>query len=98
MDNILTQILYAFSGFFFGIVGIRYSTVGFITIIGTWKQEGFAKIFSPKCIIYLLAILVGAFIFPILLSSRSQLASFIYYIVFIFYGSKNYRIYDNSHK
>lgn len=98
MDNILTQILYAFSGFFFGIVGIRYSTVGFITIIGTWKQEGFANIFTPKCIIYLLAILGGAFVLPILLTSRSQLAGFIYYIVFIFYGAKNYKLYENSQK
>lgn len=98
MDNILTQILYALSGFFFGIVGIRYSTVGFITIIGTWKQKGLAQVFSVKCLLYFFVILVGTFIFPILLASRSELAGFIYYMIFIFYGSRNYRIYQNSQK
>lgn len=83
LDGILSQILYVFSGFFFGIFASRYSVLAWRNL----RNGGAVNLLLR------LGVLALAFIvFPLLYSTRTPLGCFVYYAVLIFYFSKGRRL------
>ena len=77
LDNLLSQILYVLSGFFFGIFASRYS------VLGAVRSRGLLSAIVQLCVL-----LLAFVVFPLLFSNRTVMGSFVYYAVLLFFFSK----------
>lgn len=81
IDQTLSQILYVFAGFCFGIFASRYSVI-------SWRFVKKNAIFNS---VPALIFMVAAFlIFPLWLSTHTLVGSFVYYAVLVFFFGKGY--------
>ena len=79
LDNFLSQILYVFSGFFFGIFASRYSVI-------CWRSIRSRGIFGA--LIHAGVLVLAFIVFPLLFSTRTLTGSFVYYAVLLYFFSK----------
>lgn len=92
ISDILSQVLYGLSGFLFGVFSCRFGTISTNKMKVAWAAHGFTMPFLLTAIPSLLFLLTAIFLFPIWLSTRTQLGAFVYLATFIFYSSRNRRI------
>ena len=78
LDNLLSQILYVLSGFFFGIFASRYSVLGRAV-----RSRGLLNAIVQLCVL-----LLAFIVFPLLFPTRTVMGSFVYYAVLLFFFSK----------
>lgn len=79
LDNLLSQILYVLSGFFFGIFASRYSVLACRVV----RSRGLLSAIVQLCVL-----LLAFIVFPLLFSTRTMMGSFVYYAVLLFFFSK----------
>lgn len=88
-SQIITYILYGFSGICFGIFASRYSVFAMRHIRSSFAEEGLACIFSILPQLLLLA--VSFVLFPTWFISRTPTGGFFYYLVLIYFFNKGIR-------
>lgn len=89
--EIINYILYAISGFCFGIFGSRYSVLASVKIREKISTEGISGLLSS--LPQLLFILISFFVFPVLFISKTTVGGFFYCLVLIYFFSKGYKTY-----
>lgn len=82
-------LLYALSGFCFGIFAARWCVYSAAKIVDRWRSEGVGGLFG--CLPFFLLLAVGFFFFPMWFVTRTELGSFVYYLVLIFFFNRGYR-------
>ncbi|MDD4721663.1 MAG: hypothetical protein PHR07_02800 [Acidaminococcaceae bacterium] len=87
-DNILSEILYGMSGFFFAIFACRYGTLATNKMKAVWLQQRMSLAFFLSVIPSLLILTIAIFIFPILLYTKTPIGGFIYLVTYIFLHMK----------
>ena len=90
-SEIVNLLLYAVSGFCFGIFASRYSVLCAVHIAQKWCSSGAGGLCS--CLPQLLFLCVSFFGFPVWFISRTQTGGFVYYAVLVFFFSRSYRQY-----
>lgn len=91
LDEISSQILYALSGFLFGIFSCRYGTISTNRMKAAFAEKGFTLAFLLAAIPSLLVLVVAVFLFPIWLSTRTEIGAFVYMATFIYYTALSRR-------
>ena len=91
LDEVTSQILYGLSGFLFGIFSCRYGTISTNKMKAAWTEKGFSSSFLLTAMPSLIFLLIAVFIFPIWLSTRTELGAFVYLATFIYYTARNRR-------
>ncbi len=89
LERAVNLMLYALSGFFFGIFAARWCIYGAARIADKWRTEGVTGLFS--CLPFFLLLSVGFFFFPMWFVTKTELGSFVYYLVLIFFFNRGYR-------
>lgn len=84
-------LLYAFSGFCFGIFASRYSVLCVVKIVRLWRGGGLASL--PSCLPQLLFLGVSFLAFPAWFLTRTQIGGFVYYVVLLYFFNKGFRQY-----
>ena len=87
-DNVLSQILYAVSGYLFGIFACRYGIISTNKMKAAWAENGFSLAFLLTAIPNLLILVTAVFLFPIWMSTRTQTGALVYLATFIFYHAR----------
>lgn len=82
-DNILSQVLYGMSGFFFAIFACRYGNLAVAKLKNAWQEHGLSPIFFLSTIPSLLLLIIVLFIFPSLLYTKTQVGGFVYLFTYI---------------
>lgn len=90
-SEIINYILYALSGFCFGIFASRYSVLAILKIKNTVQNQGISGIFTT--LPQFLFILISFFVFPVFFISKTPVGGFFYYTVLLYFFSKGYRQY-----
>ena len=88
VDNILSQILYGMSGFFFAIFSCRYGNLATEKMKAVWLKEGFSLGFLLSTLPSVLFLTLAIFIFPLWFYTRTQTGAFVYLATYIFYSMK----------
>ena len=91
LDEVTSQILYGLSGFLFGIFSCRYGTISTNKMKAAWAEKGFSSPFLLTAMPSLIFLLIAVFIFPIWMSTRTELGAFVYLATFIYYTARNRR-------
>ena len=87
-DNVLSQVLYGMSGFFFGIFACRYGSLATNKIKAAWLQKGLSPAFVLSTLPSILILVLALFIFPVILYSKTPVGGFIYLFTYIFLNMK----------
>lgn len=90
-DGILSQILYAISGFLFGVFACRFGTISVNRMKLLWTEKGFSASFLLAALPALLFLSAAAFLFPAWFAARTETGAFVYLATFIYYTSRNRR-------
>ena len=88
LDNISSQLLYALSGYLFGIFACRYGIISTNKLKEAWAENGFSLAFLLTAIPSLLILVTAVFLFPVWMSTRTQIGAFVYLATFIFYNAR----------
>ena len=91
LDEVASQILYALSGFLFGIFSCRYGTISTNRMKAAFAEKGFTPAFLLSAIPSLIFLVIAVFLFPIWMSTRTELGAFVYLATFIYYTARNRR-------
>lgn len=87
-DNILSEILYGMSGFFFAIFACRYGTLATNKMKAIWLRQKFSPAFFLSVIPSILILAIAVFIFPILLYTKTSVGGFVYLATYIYLHMK----------
>lgn len=86
---IVNWLLYALSGFCFGIFASRYSVLAAVKIKAVYTQrQQLAQLLLP-----LVFLGISFFIFPLWFITKTNVGGFIYYAVLLFFFSRGYHTY-----
>ena len=88
VNNVLTNILYGLSGFFFAMFALRYGVRATDKMRIAFHEHGFSTSFFLACIPSFVFLLVALFLFPILLYTRTPVGGFVYLATYIFFNMK----------
>ena len=86
---IVNQLLYAISGFFFGIFASRYSVLAGVKI----KESLNRGLTLSGLLLPLLFLLISFFVFPLWFITKTNIGGFIYYAVLLYFFSRGYKTY-----
>ena len=86
---IVNYVLYALSGFCFGIFASRYSVLATLKLKEACSQ-GFSL---PQLLLPLLFLGISFFIFPLWFITKTNVGGFIYYAVLLYFFSRGYNTY-----
>ncbi len=89
--EIVNYLLYAISGFCFGIFASRYSVLSAVKIKQSASSSGISGVFAT--LPQLLFILVSFFVFPVFFITKTPVGGFFYCAVLVYFFSKGYRTY-----
>lgn len=92
-SQIVTYLLYGFSGLCFGIFASRHSVLAARRIKEKFKEAGLAGL--TACLPQMLLLFISFFLFPILFTNKTTTGGFFYYLCLIFFFNKGLR---NSNK
>ena len=87
---IVNYILYAISGFCFGVFASRFSVLDAAAVAEKYRSDGFSSIFS--CLPQLLFMFTAFFLFPTWFITKTTMGGFVYYAVLIYFFSRGYRL------
>ncbi len=86
---IINYLLYAISGFCFGIFASRYSVLAAVKIKEFFsRKDNLSQLLLP---LFFLAI--SFFIFPLWFITKTNVGGFIYYAILLFFFSRGYNTY-----
>lgn len=88
INEVLTNILYGMSGFFFAIFALRYVVRSRDKIKNVYGEVGFSSHFFLACLPSFILILVALVLFPVLFYTRTQIGGFVYLATYIFFSMK----------
>ena len=91
LDEVASQILYGLSGFLFGVFSCRYGTISTDKMKAAWAKKGFSSSFLLTATPSLIFLIIAVFLFPIWMSTRTELGAFVYLATFIYYTARNRR-------
>ena len=91
LDEVTSQILYGLSGFLFGVFSCRYGTISTNKLKAAWAEKGLSFSFLLSAMPSLIFLLIAVFLFPIWMSTRTELGAFVYLATFIYYTARNRR-------
>lgn len=90
-SEIINYILYALSGFCFGIFASRYSVLSILKIKTAVQSQGLSGVFTT--LPQLGFIIISFFVFPVFFISKTPVGGFFYYTVLLYFFNKGYRQY-----
>lgn len=90
-SSLLNYILYALSGFCFGIFASRYSVLSCLKIKERVASAGISAILST--LPQLLFLIISFFIFPAWVITKTTVGGFFYCAVLVYFFSRGYRTY-----
>jgi hypothetical protein len=88
VNNILSNILYGLSGFFFAMFALRYGIRSTDKMRIAFHQHGFSTAFFLACIPSIIFMVLALILFPILLYTRTPVGGFVYLATYIFFSMK----------
>ena len=91
LDEVSSQILYVLSGFLFGVFSCRYGTISTNKMKSAWAEKGFWSSFLLTAMPSFIFLIIAVFLFPIWMSTRTELGAFVYLATFIYYTARNRR-------
>lgn len=91
IGTLINYILYALSGFCFGIFASRYSVLSCLKIKERLAASGLSGLITT--LPQLLFLLVSFFIFPAWFITRTPIGGFFYCAILIYFFSQGYRTY-----
>jgi len=91
LDEVASQILYGLSGFLFGVFSCRYGPISTNKMKAAWAEKGFSSSFLLTAMPSFIFLVIAVFLFPIWMSTRTELGAFVYLATFIYYTARNRR-------
>lgn len=87
----INLVLFIISGFFFGIFASRQSLFAMSYILNAYRKTGWDFLLSVPFLLRLFILLLTFFLFPLWFSTRTLSGTFIYFVVLLYFFSKEWR-------